>query len=206
MTTQAPKKLPIIPIIVGLGTVALVATVLLTMSGSSSEFGEVTVTGNALPLYGDGTDLAVGVAAPSMSGNDFSGNAVAVDPSDGRPKILLFLAHWCSHCQAEVPVVVDWLAGGNKPDGLDVVAIVTSTNSSRDNYPPSQWLEREGLNLPTIVDDREYTAGNTFGLNAFPFWVLVGPDGTVVGRLTGRLPAEAISQIATTLMAIPAGG
>lgn len=206
MTTQAPKKLPIIPIIVGLGTVALIATVLLTMSGTSGEFGEVTVTGNALPLYGDAADLAVGTAAPSISGNDFSGNAVTVDMTDGRPKMLLFLAHWCSHCQAEVPVVVDWLAAGNKPDGLDVFAIATSTNSSRDNYPPSKWLEEEGLAVPTIVDDRDYTAGNAFGLNAFPFWVLIGPDGTVVGRLTGELPPEAITQIATTLMAIPAGG
>lgn len=206
MTTQAPKKLPIVPIIVGLGTVALIATVLLTMSGAgSTEFGEVEVTGTALPLYGDGTDLALGMAAPSLSGNDFAGNPVAIDMADGRPKILLFLAHWCNHCQAEVPIVVDWLASGSKPDGVDMYAIPTSTNSSRDNYPPSEWLEREGLALPTLVDDREYAAGNAFGLTAFPYWVLVAPDGTVVGRLTGRLPAESITQIATTLVALPAG-
>lgn len=206
MTTKAPRKLPLVPIIVGLGTIALIATVLLTMSDTSSEFGDVSASGTALPMYSDGFDAAVGLPAPAITGNDFAGNEVRIDPADGRPKMLIFLAHWCEHCQAEVPVVVDWLAAGNKPDGLDIYAVATSTNSSRANYPPSKWLEREGLDLPTIVDSREYLAGNAYGLTAFPYWVLVAPDGTVVFRTAGRLPGEAITQLAEQLMTLAAPG
>lgn len=207
MTTKAPKKFPLIPVLVGVGGIALVATVLLTMSAGSTtgEFGKPTVTGDALPLAGDGTDLALGLPIPEVGGADFAGNEVTIT-RDGRPKILLFLAHWCSHCQAEVPVVQDWVAAGSLPDGLDLVGVATSTSSTRPNFPPSEWLEREGWETPTIVDDAEFSVGTAFGLDAFPFWVFVAPDGTVAGRTSGELPPETIAEIAQTLIAmVPAG-
>lgn len=200
MTQSPQRKLPLVPIIVGLGTVALIATVLLTMSGGGGEFASVTVTGTALPAYNENLDTSLGMPIPRIEGTDFSGTPVTIDPTDGRPKMLLFLAHWCEHCQAEVPVVVQWLAAGNKPDGLDIYAIATSTNSARPNFPPSKWLEREGLEVPTIVDDRTYPAADAYGLTAFPYFVFVASDGTVAGRMAGRLPADAITQVVTQLM------
>jgi thiol-disulfide isomerase/thioredoxin len=207
MTTKAHKKFPLIPVLVGVGGIALVATVLLTMSAGSTtgEFGKPTVTGDALPLAADGTDLALGLPIPEVDGADFAGNEVTIT-RDGRPKILLFLAHWCSHCQAEVPVVQDWVAAGSLPDGLDLVGIATSTSSTRPNFPPSEWLEREGWETPTIVDDAEFSVGTAFGLDAFPFWVFVAPDGTVAGRTSGELPPETIAEIAQTLIAMPPAG
>jgi hypothetical protein len=50
-----------------------------------------------------------------------------------------------------------------------------------------------------IADDTAFSAGDAFGLNAFPFWVFVDADGTVAGRLTGELPPEAITQLAESL-------
>ena len=207
MTTKAPKKFPLIPVLLGVGGIALIATVVLTMSAgdTTDEFGEPIIAGDALPLAGDGTDLALGLPIPEVVGADFAGNEVTIT-RDGRPKILLFLAHWCSHCQAEVPVVHDWVEAGSLPEGLDLIGIATSTSSTRPNFPPSEWLEREGWETPTIVDDAEFSVGTAFGLDAFPFWVFVAPDGTVVGRTSGELPPETISEIAQTLIAIaPAG-
>ena len=177
--------------LIGVGAVALIATVILTMSGGSTveEFGAPVVTGAALPPASDGTDLALGLPIPEVVGANFDGDEVTIT-RDGRPKILVFLAHWCSHCQAEVPVVVDWIEAGNLPEGLDLIGIATSTASTRPNFPPSEWLEREGWALPTIVDDADFSVGNTFGLDAFPFWVFVAPDGTVAGRTSGELEPE----------------
>ncbi|MEK7251689.1 MAG: hypothetical protein AAB198_00340 [Actinomycetota bacterium] len=207
MTTKAPKKFSLIPVLIGVGAVALIATVILTMSGGSTveEFGAPVVTGTALPPASDGTDLALGLPIPEVVGGNFDGDEVTIT-RDGRPKILVFLAHWCSHCQAEVPVVVDWIEAGNLPEGLDLIGIATSTASTRPNFPPSEWLEREGWALPTIVDDADFSVGNTFGLDAFPFWVFVAPDGTVAGRTSGELEPETISEIAATLLAMPPAG
>lgn len=209
MTVQAPKKFPLIPVLVGVGAIALIATVILTMNTATvtedGEFGTPTVTGDALPLATNGPDQALGRPIPDITGADFAGNEVRIT-KDGRPKILLFLAHWCNHCQAEVPVVVDWLAAGSLPEGVDLIAVATSTSSARVNFPPSEWLEREGWTAPTIVDANDYSVAEAFGLDAFPFWVFVNPDGVVAGRTSGRLSAEAISEIATTLAAMaPAG-
>ena len=41
MTTQAPKKFPLLPVLIGIGVIALIATVILTMDTAGvSEEGE----------------------------------------------------------------------------------------------------------------------------------------------------------------------
>ena len=203
MSTQSqsgtPRRFPVVPVIVGAVALVLIATVILTFNGGGTDaFGTPTVTGDALPAYGDGVDAAVGLVPPSASGTDFDGAAVEI-ANDGRPKIILMLAHWCSHCQAEVPVVEAWLDAGNLPDGVDIYSVATGTSETRDNYPPKAWLEREGWSVPLIVDDASYSVGNAFGLTAYPFWVFVQADGTVAARTTGELTPEVLSQVAQGL-------
>ena len=207
MTTPAPKKFPLIPVMVGIGAVALITTVLLTMSTPTSggEFGSPTVTGTALPLAGANPDPALGLSISEVVGADFDGTEVRIS-NDGRAKMLIFLAHWCSHCQAEVPVVQDWLDAGSLPDNVDLIGVATNTNSARPNFPPSEWLADEGWEVPTIVDDERYSIATAYGLDAFPFFVFVSPDGLVVGRLSGELPPETLTEIATTLSAMVASG
>ena len=209
MTTKAPKKFPLLPVLLGIGGIALVATVILTMNthgvSEQGEFGTPTVTGDALALATNGTDAALGFPIPEVVGADFAGNEVRIT-RDGRPKMLLFVAHWCSHCQAEVPVVQDWVEAGNLPEGVDLISVATSTSSVRVNFPPSEWLAREGWTVPTIVDDTRDSAGTAFGIDAFPFWVFVTPDGLVAGRTSGELSPDTLTEIATTLAAMtPAG-
>lgn len=38
---------------------------------------------------------------PDVDGETFAGERVIVG-SDGRPKVVMFLVHWCPHCQAGV--------------------------------------------------------------------------------------------------------
>jgi thiol-disulfide isomerase/thioredoxin len=172
--------------------------------GDPDAFGTVEITGTALPRLDGSTDLAVGMAAPTLSGFDFEGNPVAVT-NDGRAKIVLLLAHWCPYCQDEVPVVRDWVAAADIPDDVDVYSVVTLTDFTRGNYPPRTWLEQEGWNVPLIVDDSNDSAAQAFGLNAVPFWVLIDADGTIAGRgAGGGIPADALDAIARQLSATAA--
>lgn len=149
-----------------------------------------TIEGAALPaLLDPSNDSAVGMTIPEVSA---PGGSIALD---GRPKVLLFLAHWCPHCQNEVPLVQDWLDGGGLPDGVDLISVSTSIDPSRPNYPPEDWLAREGWTPPTIVDPTGAVA-DAYGLAAFPFWVFVGDDGTVRARMTGEL---SISDLEATI-------
>ena len=63
------------------------------------------------------------------------------------------LAHWCPSCQAEVPRLVDYLDSTGMPEGVRIVALSTSIDAARPNYPPSAWLDREEWTAPTMIDD-----------------------------------------------------
>lgn len=145
-----------------------------------------TVRGSGLTVLANpGNDASVGAAIPEVEGTSFDGSPVAI-ARDGRPKVLLFLAHWCSHCQAEVPVVQDWLDAGGGPDDVDLISVATAIDPTLPNHPPEAWLEREGWTVPVIVDPAG-TVADAYGLSAFPFWVFVDADGTVAARRTGEL-------------------
>ncbi len=75
----------------------------------------------------------------------------------------------------------------------------TLTSADRVNYPPAPWLQAEEWNVPLIADDAADTAAAAFGLHAVPFWVLVHTDGTLAGRGSGAVPAEALTEIAGLL-------
>jgi thiol-disulfide isomerase/thioredoxin len=150
----------------------------------------VAVEGNALvpPLDG-GTDPAVGQAAPVVHGHGLTGTQVTA-PVAGKPTVVLFVAHWCPHCQRELPLVQRYVNQGRKPAGVALVAITTAIDPSRPNYPPSQWLQREHWTTPVMADGNE-DAANAYGLPAFPYWVAVDAHGEVVKRVTGELtPTE----------------
>ncbi|MFM8417902.1 MAG: TlpA family protein disulfide reductase [Actinomycetota bacterium] len=160
----------------------------------ASEFQNVVVTGEALPEYGKGeTDPAIGMTAPVLEGFGFLGNEVTTTP--GNPMLLVFLAHWCPHCQAEVPVLVKWSQSGLVPEGLDVIAITTGSDETAPNFPPSVWLANEKWPelWPVLVDNKDQTAGNAFGLAGYPYMTLIGADGKVLWRNSGEISAEALT-------------
>lgn len=188
------RSIPVLGIVFGVIVVILVAVVLFGTSEPGSEYGDPQVDGLLPPMPNAPVDnSATGMAIPTVSGQDFDGNEVAIT-DDGRAKGIVFLAHWCSHCQAEVPRVQAWLDGTGGMDGVDIYSVSTSMSSSRDNYPPSEWLESEGWTSPVIRDDNDDTVVRSFGGGGYPFWVFVNADGTVALRTSGELSAEQLEQ------------
>lgn len=173
-----------------------------TAAGSVQEFSEVTVTGDVLPAFDSAAnpDPAVGMLAPVLSGKGFTGNVVSTEPT-GTPTLLVFLAHWCPHCQAEVPLLVEWEKSGTMPNGIDVIGVTTGTDSANPNYPPSEWLARE--NFPAtwsvLTDSADTAGGNAFGLAGYPYFVLVGGDGKVLWRSSGEVPMD---ELTATILAL----
>lgn len=188
-TTDRRRAIPIIGIVVGVVAVILILVVVFGTQQIGSEFGEPTVEGQ-LPLMPPNTTVdqsAAGFDTPFVSGQDFDGTTVTIDPADGRAKAIIFLAHWCPHCRAEVPRVQAWLDETGGVDGVDIYSVTTSMNSAQPNYPPSDWLEGEGWTPPVIRDDADNTAYISHGAGGFPYWVFVNADGTVALRTSGEM-------------------
>ena len=170
-------------------------------AGSVGTAGVPLITGGSLPDYQNPTgDAAVGLPAPEVAGTDFTGKPVAIK-KDGRPKVILFIAHWCPHCQREVPLLQAWVSTGGVPSGLDLISVATSIDPSRPNYPPDAWLAVEGWTVPVIADPTN-TVASAYGLTAFPYWVFVAPDGTVKARTVGELP---IADLQTVISGLTGG-
>ncbi len=162
-------------------------------SGQIAETWPVEVSGSLVPL-GDGDDPAIGQPAPTLSGFSFDGTPVTVDPSKG-PVMLVFLAHWCPHCNREVPALNEWRDSGRVPEGLQVIAVTTAVRADAEHYPPSRWITEEmGWTWPVLADSPDNEAAIAFGVSGFPFSAIVGEDGTVLGRVSGELGLAGIEQ------------
>ncbi len=162
----------------------------------------VAVKGTALPAsdatgFGGGADPALGKKAPTLRGETFAGKPVTFG-SSGKPRIVLFVFHGCPHCQAEVPRLVA-LAKAGKLDGVEVQTVSTGTDSRYDNYPPSAWLEREHWPYPVLADDARTLAAAAYGLQFYPYFVLVDADGNVVGRASGEVSDDVITRVVKAL-------
>lgn len=153
-------------------------------------------TDDAAAGGGADADPAVGMRAPVVEGVGLDGRPVTV-PGAGRPTIVVFLAHWCPHCQREVPQLQRWIDEGALPDGVDVVGVATGFDPELPNHPASAWLDREGW-TPATVADGDGSAATAYGVSGFPFWVAVAGDGTVVERRSGELTLDDVTALAET--------
>lgn len=213
-TEEQPSGLGKRIMLIGLGLVALAAVAVVGISLAQQEATEpegdallqpdVSVSGSFLPPHAgnDAADPAVGLPAPEVVSTDFSGLPASI-AQDGVPKMIVFLAHWCSHCQREVPALQAWIDDNGIPDGVDLVSVATSIDDIRPNYPPDAWLRREGWTPLVVVDDAANSISQAYGLTAFPYYVLVDGAGNVVQRVSGGVPVELA---AAFLESLAAGG
>lgn len=168
-------------------------------ASGSSQIGEeapTSVVATDLPRYPQsGQDTALGLKLSSLTGVDFyDGQTKAFDPADGTARAWLVWAHWCPYCQEELPFVADWHA--NRADEfphLELVSITTSMDDTASN-PLIPYLESSQFTFPVLMDESGALT-RQLGVNAFPFWVFTGPDGTVLGRTAGLLPEEQLFTI-----------
>ena len=166
------------------------------------EVGPVEIQGDSLPELTDKTgedDPARGMAAPVVIGEDFDGNTVRIDaPKDGVT-LAVFLAHWCPHCNREVPRINELRDAGAFPADLSIIGVSTAISPDRPNWPPSEWFKDMDWTYPVIADgvdmQREtFIAADGYGLSGFPFMTLIGSDGKVIARWSGEMEKDALLQ------------
>lgn len=185
------NRLLVLAVLLAGAFLALVIAVVATRDASENvgpgieQSRPVAVDGAVLPaLPKSGTDPAIGLKAPRLEGARFDGSPVVIG-NDGRPKIVVFAAHWCPHCRAEIPVIRAWLEQSGRPTDVDLYTVSTAVNDSGPNYPPSAWLET--WPITTLADSAQGSAASAYGVDAFPYFVVVRASGTVALRVSGEL-------------------
>ena len=189
---------------IALGVVAAVAAAVAVLAsdgddGATTPAGveetrSVEVTGTPLSAFEGGADLSLGQAIPEVQGASFDGTPVRI-AGEGQPMVIAFLAHWCPHCQREVPLLTGYLETNPLPDAVEVITVSTSTSPDRPNYPPSAWLAREGWPGPVLADSADGAAAQAFGLTSFPYFVAVNAAGEVVARTSGEISSSQFAEL-----------
>ncbi len=183
-----------------------------TSKSSLPDSQPVTVTGDPLVAFPkDGSapadDPGFGATAPVLSGLDFQGDPIVIDPAkEGQAYMVVFLAHWCVHCNAEVPRLLDWKKTGGVPDNLKIIGVATAVDPSLPNYPPADWFSVKGWSWPVMVDESlgaqtAGTAARAYGASGWPYFVIVGADGKVKARYSGEIEIDALQQLVDDAMA-----
>lgn len=167
----------------------------LAPAGPVEQVRPVEFTGDPLPPLTDALvdDPAIGEPLPVLEGQTFDGTPITVGGAADGPTLVVYLAHWCPACNAEVPELVELTNRDGVPPGMEVVAVSTAADQSAPNYPPSEWLEGENWPWPAMADDGNGTAFVVSGGASFPYLVILDENGDVLARESGTRNAEEIA-------------
>ena len=154
------------------------------------KYGTVTVSGTPLPKAGGaGADPAVGDTLPTITGETFDGSPITIGP-DGKPQVVMVVAHWCPHCGREVPKLQKWLDENGMPTDVELVTLATANDNTAPKFPAGDWLRKEKWSVPTLLDDEQSTGGQALGVSGYPYFIVVDAEGKVVFRTSGELTTE----------------
>ena len=184
-------------IIIAAAVVTVVIIIALIVWQGTSEKGvssdQTRIFGVHLTEFEGRSESVGGLYSPTVDGYDFSGQPLSIE-NNGRPKIIIFLAHWCSHCQEEVQILEKYFSIHGVSSDLDAYAVATAIDSNKPNYPPDKWLKKESWPYQIMSDTSDDAIAKAFGVNAFPYWVLVDSEGKVLSRVKGSLTENEIVQ------------
>ena len=183
--------------------IAVVVAVVVSSGGDDAttattkfETADVTTDVTPLPRYDSATysrnrkDPAIGMTMPTLHGKSvFDGKPVTIAPN-GKPQAIVFVAHWCPHCQAEVPRLVA-LAKQGVFKGLEVTAVATGTSDNYLELPAVGLVEEGGLAVPG--DGRQRVGAPVRGLNLaarFMKSVQIGKAAWDPDRFSSRLSSN----------------
>ena len=168
-----------------------------------AEYQKVSSTGGMLaPLPESGADTETGKSVAVLKGYDLQGRPVTIDPAgEGKATMVVFLAHWCPHCNREIPVLNKWRESGEVPTGLRVVGVTTGSKADQANWPPSKWMTAMKWPFEVMADSEAQEAAAAYGVAGYPFIAFVGANGKITARTSGEIPVEQLQIYANAAVA-----
>ena len=127
------------------------------------------------------------VAAPDFTVLDWDGNEVKFSDFVGKPIVLNFWAHWCGPCQMEMP---EFNAAYERLGGEVTFLMVhegAAVNDGKDK------VTEGGYTFP-VVFDVDSSAGNLYGITAFPTTFFIDKDGNLQAYYMGAMDANLLQQ------------
>jgi len=105
------------------------------------------------------------------------GGNVTLGSLHGKTVLIDFWATWCPPCVTEVP---ELNALSKELQGTDTAVLAISVDSLSEQAL-ADWLKERDVAYPVALGDSDLAG--LYGADAFPFHVVISPDGKVLERL-----------------------
>ena len=116
-------------------------------------------------------------AAPPFELQLVGGGNVSLATLRGQTVLVDFWATWCPPCLAEVPEL-NAVSRELEGKGASILAISVDSLTAE---ALGEWLAERDVKYPVALGDTDLAG--LYGADAFPFHVVIGPDGKVLERL-----------------------
>jgi thiol-disulfide isomerase/thioredoxin len=180
---RKPERKWLFPAVIAGLVVAGIVVVVLALGGR---------TETSSPADARTSPLAHGEAAPPLSGKGLDGEEISLESSPGKPTLVVFWAHWCPHCQKEMPPLQDlYEKNKTKYDMIGVATAIGRQPAAQQFRDPEAFIDSFDLTMPTIVDEDDSIAAR-WGVTGYPMMYVLGPDGRVTDHFSGEVPMERI--------------
>ncbi len=145
--------------------------------------GKAVATGDRIT----GLDVAIGSAAPIITGHDYLTGEEIAWGGQGVPAAVLFapLADWCPHCAEHVKDLAEHSATNEEPENAQVL-LVTQRDSLSFTYPQDEWLSDIGWRYSAVLDNLDVSISGVYGVTTVPTWFLVDSSGAIADLLDGH--------------------
>lgn len=127
------------------------------------------------------------VPAPDFTVLDWDGNEVCFSDFAGKPIVLNFWAHWCGPCQMEMP---EFNAAYERLGG-EVTFLMVHEGAAVDDG--KEKVTEGGYTFP-VVFDVDGSAGNLYGITAYPTSFFIDKEGNLQAYYMGAMDAELLQQ------------
>lgn len=157
-----------------------------TATTAPTEAAEEAVPEETQPATTEPTEPET-VPAPDFTVQDWDGNEVHFSDYLGKPIVLNFWAHWCGPCQMEMP---EFNAAYERLGG-EVTFLMVHEGAAVDDG--KEKVTEGGYTFP-VVFDVDSSAGNMYGITAFPTTFFIDKDGNLQAYYMGAMDADLLQQ------------
>ena len=118
---------------------------------------------------------AVDEPAPEFEAYSIGGRFFSSESLEGEQTLLMFWAHWCGVCRRELPKLAQYY----RETGSAEMQILTIGSASPEDQVKTYVEDHsDTFVFPTVYDDGRLLK-DSFGIRAFPTYVLLDEVGTI---------------------------
>ena len=126
-----------------------------------------------------------GQPAPDFTFPNTDNQPYTLSAQKGKVVLIEFMAPWCPHCQADVPVFNE-LQAKYKDKGVEVIGVSASSRGIDNESPIAmddlvKFREQFSAEIPLLFD-KELKAANAYGVEYYPTVYIIGKAGNIFGK------------------------